>query len=422
MASLKRRAYIPVTKRQDVAEVAFRSKGVERRRTRRYAARAMPISPPLLITGASARAAAASASCAGWRPMAIDLFCDADLEAHPQERVAQGKYPSSIARLAHAMPPGPWMYTGGLENHPALVDAITQERELLGNPGAVLRRARDPMLFEAVLRREGLPALRTCAAGVRAPKQGDWLKKPLCSAGGHGIERWESAGAIPRGFYLQEVARGECAAAVFVTNGAGTRLLGVSEQLVGLGALHARPFAHCGSIAPLHLPAAARSTIERQGEVLAHAFGLRGLFGLDIILCDGVPLPLEINPRWTASVETIEAAAGLNLFALHAAAFGLGAASTIAPATRCEAVRSSFQGRAILFASERVVVTEDLRASARIADVPHPGETIDAGRPVVTIFAEADSADACRRALIAFAEAIERRLVPARGIGIISRR
>ena len=36
--------------------------------------------------------------------------------------------------------------------------------------------------------------------------------------------------------------------------------------------------------------------------------GLRGVFGIDAIVRNGVPWPVEVNPRYTASVEVIEIA------------------------------------------------------------------------------------------------------------------
>ena len=45
------------------------------------------------------------------------------------------------------------------------------------------------------------------------------------------------------------------------------------------------------------------------------AFGLAGWFGVDFILRDGIPWPVEINPRYTASVEIHELASGRSLLA-----------------------------------------------------------------------------------------------------------
>src|SRR5687767_11650245 len=96
---------------------------------------------PLIILGASARAAAQSAARGGFAPYAADLFADEDLRACcPAVQVSD--YPAGLEAAAREFPPGPWMYTGGLENHPALVDRIATQRPLWGNSGTVIRAVR----------------------------------------------------------------------------------------------------------------------------------------------------------------------------------------------------------------------------------------------------------------------------------------
>src|SRR5215470_4944989 len=103
----------------------------------------MMASEHLRILGASARAAAFSALRAGLRPCCIDLFADRDLQNRcPVDRLI-GRYPHSFLDHRDAAPPGPWMYTGGLENWPQLVRRLTDRRILWGNSAATLRRARD---------------------------------------------------------------------------------------------------------------------------------------------------------------------------------------------------------------------------------------------------------------------------------------
>src|SRR5205807_1077251 len=85
----------------------------------------------LIIVGASARAAAFSALRAGLRPWCIDLFADADLRARcPVTHLEPDRYPYGLAELLPQAPPGPWMYTGGLENRPNLIRRLARGREL----------------------------------------------------------------------------------------------------------------------------------------------------------------------------------------------------------------------------------------------------------------------------------------------------
>ena len=97
-------------------------------------------------------------------------------------------------------------------------------------------------------------------------------------------------------------------------------LVGVTRQLIGESWLGAHGFQYAGSIGPLPIHQATRETIARIGEVLTTRFELRGIFGVDFILDGERVWTLEVNPRYTASVEIVERATGLPAVAMHAAA------------------------------------------------------------------------------------------------------
>jgi hypothetical protein len=97
----------------------------------------------LILVGASARAAAFSALRAGLEPYAIDCFADRDLAAVcPAVRI--DRYPHDFEPALARAPHAPWIYTGGLENHPRLVERLARLRPLLGNAGRGLQEARQP--------------------------------------------------------------------------------------------------------------------------------------------------------------------------------------------------------------------------------------------------------------------------------------
>src|SRR5205807_493928 len=100
---------------------------------------AMPSGEHLLIVGASARSAAFSVLRAGLRPECADLFADADLRARCPVWCAPPKdYPGGFLDLPAFAAPGPWLYTGGLENRPELIDELARRRQpLWGNPAPV---------------------------------------------------------------------------------------------------------------------------------------------------------------------------------------------------------------------------------------------------------------------------------------------
>src|SRR6185295_885532 len=119
------------------------------------------------------------------------LFADLDLRACARV-LDVSDYPRGLAAAAAVAPHCPWIYTGGFENHPALVDRISETRLLWGNNGATLRRIRDPWSVRQVLDDAGLPALDVWpAASDPPPADGRWMLKPQYGAAGRGIHTWD---------------------------------------------------------------------------------------------------------------------------------------------------------------------------------------------------------------------------------------
>jgi predicted ATP-grasp superfamily ATP-dependent carboligase len=318
--------------------------------------------------------------------------------------------------LAEA-PAGPWLYTGALENHPRVVERV--DRPLLGNPAAVLRRVRDPRLVHAVLSRHGVRCPEIAGGEPDLPRP--WLVKPRRSAGGAQIRAWSPGVAWDaRRSYLQERIDGGSHAAVYVARPEGAELIGVTRQLVGEPWLHAAPFHYCGSVGPVQLSASASATLERIGNALVAEFGLRGLFGVDFIVHRDEPWPVEVNPRYTASMEIIERATERMLMAEHMRAFPGGARSQLQSAGAVAAAGASgkfantpphpsgrsVHGKTILFAPVRLALPPRgpwdaalkgslSDATVAFADLPRAGTAIERGAPVLTAFAGADNVVEC---------------------------
>jgi predicted ATP-grasp superfamily ATP-dependent carboligase len=363
---------------------------------------------PIILVGASTRAAAFSALRAHLRPWCVDLFGDVDLCSRcPTQTIAPEDYPAGLARHIRQAPPGPWMYTGALENRPALVRQLAHCRLLWGNDAPVLAFARSPQAVHNLLRAAGLPCPAIALDATAVPPNGRWLVKPQHGAGGMGISYWRGEPATRRRnppSYFQEYIDGEACAAVYATDGAATHLLGVTRQLVGASWLHAAPFHYCGSVGPLVLAPPLREMFERLGAVLAGGCGLRGLFGTDCVLRDGCPWVVEVNPRYTASVEVMEYAAGFSALDWQRSVFDSTAGGF--PSLVYE-VPSRLIGKAILFAKAPLVFPADgpwlgtLQSPGSVhelpafADIPPAGQPIAAGRPILTLFAQAGSPQAC---------------------------
>lgn len=369
------------------------------------------------IVGASARFLAASAARAGFRVHAADMFADRDTVA-VADAVAVDRFPDGLREALARFPAAPVCYTGALENHPDLVDAIAAERPLAAVGGEALRRVRSPAILAAALADAGIafPATRVSPAGL--PTDGSWLVKPLAGAGGRGIAPWTGGPAPEGGWIWQERVSGTPVSASFVIDRDGARILGTSRQLCGVAAWNARPFAWCGAVDvdPDDVPDAWRRTWERVARSLAEDFRLRGAVGVDAI-ADGAGrlVVLEVNPRPTASMELAERRAGGSVAARHLAAHGIAvpAASGLPPAGGTWA-KGIVRARETLHVdgpfTDRVDALQG-RWSAEdgapaLADLPRIGTVVPAGAPILTVFARGPGRESARRTLAERAAAI----------------
>jgi predicted ATP-grasp superfamily ATP-dependent carboligase len=367
------------------------------------------VSRTVLLVGASVRASACSAIRAGFDPVAIDLFADWDLRSVcPAHRVEPPSYPEAIERLSltATLPDTPWCYTGAIENHPALIDRIARDRPLWGNPGAVVRTVRDPFALAGALRRAGLPAIDARRRSPGLPTDGSWLVKRLRSAGGAHIRPFDGNEPDPvEGIeYLQRRVIGPSGSAVFVGASAGSAdLCGVTRQWIGHDGA---AFGYLGSVGPVRVPETVRRQLRQLGTLLAGAFGLRGLFGVDFVLSRGAAWPVEVNPRPTASVEVLEWAIGRSLFRRHAEAFG--AEISDEGHDTCRIRPRGRVGKLVVFAPVEGRVPDEIRwpladprsgRLPKVADLPPPGTPFLPGQPVLTLLDAAPSASSCRERL-----------------------
>jgi uncharacterized protein len=371
----------------------------------------------VLIAGVTTRPFAVSAAQAGYRVTAIDAFGDRDLRSladviPARSRVGQ-RYGPAQAAAAGALVTADWVaYTSNFENYPSAVARLSHGRQLLGNPPDVLRRSRDPLELRRVLQRHGRPSPETRR---RAPEDGahTWLLKPRRSGGGHGISIWTPGRPIPRGMYLQRSIAGLPGSISFAANGSTAVVLGFSRQMVGEARLGAQRYRYCGSLlgtSETRLFPRQEELLQRASELarlLAGEFRLVGLNGIDFIARNGVPYPTEVNPRYSASMELIERGAGLSMFETHFQA----CSGVLPPAVE---TAGPVQGKAIVFARRAgVVVGTRQWTSPWIADIPRAGERIMPGRPICTVFAQAQRAAACRRLLLRRSAVVYRLLTPA---------
>jgi predicted ATP-grasp superfamily ATP-dependent carboligase len=419
----------------------------------------------LNILGASARAAAFSARAAGFELWCADLFADVDLQAiAAAERVEN--YPLGLIDRLHSAPKAPWIYTGALENHPALIDELARLRPLYGNTGRALRLARDPVFWSRALAEAGVPTPRVSLSAAELPQEGSWMRKPLRSANGRHVWPWTAqlvgmtdSPSSGTGWYYQQFIRGIPIAAVFVAAEGEAAILGVTQQLLGgdwrvalasvdthdeiemmlvkrTGAsdrglicaesLDESPFRYTGSIGPMQVSEDQFRMYERIGRELARVCGLTGLFGVDGILNEQGVWPVEINPRYTASIEVLERASALRTQGRRPRplqAIGWHEAACLfrqlpAPLGQSDEILSGkliyyapreiiFSARAARWAAERNLPL----TRPALADIPAAGSVIGRGHPVLTLLADGPTQSSVVAELTTAVEELEALLV-----------
>ena len=372
----------------------------------------------VLIVGGSTRAAAWSARRAGLQPVCADLFADLDTRKIA-EVVRVRDYPFSLPQdVANVVADG-WFYTGGLENYPDLVEQMERPGlpygPLLGTSAAALRLIRDPFWLHHTLTQAAIPALAVLPGSARPPRNGTWIRKPIGSAGGRAVSVWdrsssELSDAEP--FYFQSRMSGVTHSAVFHNDDDDVAFLGVTQQLVSPELSNAPdPFVYCGSIGPLQDAAAERfrRILTTAAELLVSQCGLRGIFGIDFIPdADGTPWILEVNPRYTASVEIIELAWQQSLLT-----------GIQRPGRREQPTATApVLAKIILYAEQALIApafgeTADSRSEWKVpalADIPVPRTQIDATWPICTVMALGATRETCLQTLMDRAHDVRTRL------------
>jgi predicted ATP-grasp superfamily ATP-dependent carboligase len=360
---------------------------------------------------------------AGHNVVALDRFGDLDLQRLcPSVSVlrdlgGRGGMAALVEAAEEIQAPSV-VYGAGLENKPALVARLASGRRLLGCPRETVERVRDPASLGASLRAAGLAYPSTFAARDaprRAERSRRWLRKPVRGGGGRGVREWRG-GALDGAVVVQEHISGLACSVAAVADGRSAVVLGLSEQLIGHRGFGARGYAWCGNLVPPRLGEAQRRALVCAARTicahLAQAFGLRGLFGVDLVWDGERAWVVEVNPRPTGSLECVEAAHEVGVFAAHLDGCA-GRLPSIAPGP----IPHRAAGKAILFATRDVRVGDTRDWPARgIRDVPHPRERIAAGHPVCTLVSVQESPDAVLADLEARAAALRAELREHAGI------
>jgi uncharacterized protein len=351
----------------------------------------------VLVIGISARAFVESAVRSNYSVTALDAFGDEDLRmlapGYSLPRDFNLPYsPGALFDASRQLSFDAVAYTSNLENHPDILRRFEAAHRIAGNAAAAVEAVRDWRTLFSSLRAAGFCVPETIVGyDGYSPASGRWLTKPVRSGGGHGILFFQ--GQSPREeTLLQEYLPGKVCSASFVANGSESVLLGITEQLIGDQRFGVQGFRYCGNILPLPETYdrgdinGIVGTVRQISEFLVCKFGLSGINGFDFILNHGEVYLIEVNPRYSASMELIERAYNLPIFHIHMEA----CLNQRLPDFDLESQLSSeyFFGKSILFSEIDSVNPGDLNLpGCDLRDIPGPGQLLRKGSPICTILA-----------------------------------
>ncbi|MFK7779307.1 MAG: ATP-grasp domain-containing protein [Gimesia sp.] len=381
-----------------------------------------PKKPELLIVGASTRAAAFSALRAGFQAVCVDQYADQDLheiaEVIPKTDACSDWIDTLSKRRSLE-----WIYTGAMENHPELIEQISQQHQLRGCGPKILECARDPFFLQQILSKNSIQAASCLPSGSLLKGTEKWLSKPFKGAAGNGIrfvDSNSSTASLKEHYYLQRYQPGIPLSALFISFHQITILVGIALQFSGNPAFNAAPFQFCGGVTLSPVAHWLKNPIEEMGQTISRHCQIRGIFGCDFVLNPAEENALwlnEVNPRYTALTELFELQNQLPLLHWHLAAcrsFEESQTGKNGPeALKIQLLHSEKRqtpqiSKGILYAAREIkspkidwkhFCTEDRYQIPEIADIPRSGMRISTGSPICTVYGVGENLHSCLQSL-----------------------
>ncbi|NTV00827.1 MAG: ATP-grasp domain-containing protein [Methanoregulaceae archaeon] len=327
----------------------------------------------VLVAGFATRHVVQSAFGAGYEVYAVDHFCDQDLSFYARESIPFAdldELPGAVEEMCRRYHPDIMVVTSGAE--------ALSSRILWGTAPEKARRFLDKLETHRFFEEIGVPAPALLPEGVYPsmvkPRSGSggWRNRVIRDSGER--EAWKDLfGDIP--VIIEELAEGVPCSVCCLANGKKAVAVAVNRQVLRGGT--GPEFGFCGSVTPFRN--GKEQELAALAERIAATSGCIGTLGVDFVSGDHITA-IELNPRFQATLDTVEMATGLNLFSAHVAACR-GILPEKKPSCRMIAVRE------ILFADKDLTVGEGLRRLyPAIADIPWPGSNFEEGQAVISVY------------------------------------
>jgi uncharacterized protein len=372
--------------------------------------------PTMAVIGFSARAAAQSAKRQGFEVVAIDVCADRDLLEYCRAhyRLDDPSWPDTL-NLDY--PHASLLLTGGMEHRGSWVDRCHRHSERAGATGAQLRSMRTLANWDkwAVTSELGWPRTIShenfVSIAMDSMRRSSWLVKNLESGGGMSTTDFEEQDLRQNldGIYFQERMPGETIGVTFLSSQVSSTFVGAMGTWPHKAHAANKPYVYRGSYGPIPLSRTNIDKLQRFATIAGRESGLLGLWQADFLLHEGELTLLEINPRWSASMDLLDNVLDMRLVEKHDASVR-GTISSIAmekiASRACEEALFSTKhllGKLIVYADHPCLVsssqsefwwskrwTMDMSHEfncSRFADIPTAGTRIPAGGPILTVVA-----------------------------------
>jgi predicted ATP-grasp superfamily ATP-dependent carboligase len=357
-----------------------------------------------LVVAHSARLLAQSAARARHPVCALDLFNDADTgrfalasEAVHARGGAAGGFDREdlLRRAARLCPPSRCLglvYGAGFEDDTETLALLARGRELLGNRPELVAGLKDPAAFFGLLDRLAIPHPQT-ELSEPVDRRGWLYKRRGATGGAHVIDAAALSEAPGAGAgYFQRREAGRSLSLLFLADGRGAEMIGISEQLTRRVGPHR--YAYAGAVGPIDVAAAVSRTLRDALQALVARTGLVGCNSLDFLLDGHRPAVLEINPRPSATMDLYDAEWPGGLFEAHLQACR-GRLPSATRAGRPGRVRA----HAIVYAGCGLRIAPGTAFPAWCSDIPRAGSGVPIDAPVCTVHADGADAPAALRQL-----------------------
>ncbi|MEL6107335.1 MAG: ATP-grasp domain-containing protein [Planctomycetota bacterium] len=262
---------------------------------------------PIVLLGASVRSAAESIRRAGCgHVVAIDQFGDSEtLRATDSWLPLPSVDRNNLEAKLHAAGTrgGRLLISGGI--YGGYEEWRESPMGFVGAAPEVFQQTDCPVFLKELARASevGFPETTSRVSVASQWPTTGWLVKRRKSCGGVGVEFFVGK-ELDSGEYLQRRQRGRVLGATFVADEHGAELVGVCGLLTKR--VHPRPFLFAGAIGPLRLIDSVLCRIAAIGSALMQRVPIQGPFNIDVVITGDHVTLLEVNPRWSASMEVLE--------------------------------------------------------------------------------------------------------------------